>query len=61
MIFNFEKTRNSLAIKKAEKKGRWVTNLTFFCLIMEKQITTITALHLEIKEAYKSIIRLLIK
>jgi hypothetical protein len=30
IFLNIEKNRNTLAIKSAEKKGRWLTNFRYF-------------------------------
>jgi hypothetical protein len=38
IFLNIEKNRNSLAVKIAEKKGRWLTNFRFFFCQTKLQI-----------------------
>jgi hypothetical protein len=40
IFLNIEKNRNTLAIKSAEKKGRWLTNFRFFLPHYGKKQTT---------------------
>jgi hypothetical protein len=45
IFLNIEKNRNTLPIKVAEKKGRWLTNFRFFLPHYGIKQTTYPALH----------------